>query len=127
MKRALLLGVLALLACDPVPEAEPDIVIVASTAAPPARSAEIVNDDPTYSVTLSTGAVLAARCWDSCEYQCIAPELTVGDPNLLEIRSVYRYGSSSSELALIGKRAGSTTLTIRTKCAERSYAVSVLD
>jgi hypothetical protein len=125
VKHWLALALLALVACDPPPQPDPDIVLYAQSAPPPARAAKITNQKPAHTVTLSEGAVLAAACWDSCDGSCIAPELNVSDPSVLGVRSVYRVAGSATELALIGTRAGSAELTVRTKCAERTYAVLV--
>jgi hypothetical protein len=124
MKRWLPLVLLALGACDPI-EPDPDIIIYAASAEPPARTAKITNDKPAYTVSLSEGAVLGAACWESCESTCIGLEVIVTDPSVLGARAVHRTAGSRAEIALIAGKPGTTELVIRTKCAERTYAVVV--
>jgi hypothetical protein len=127
MKRSWLFALLALAGCDPVNEPDPDIVLYATTGAPPAHTAQIVNEKPAYTLTLSKGAVLAAACWDSCDYRCVAPLLEVADPSVLSARPIFRATGNTTEIVLVGTSVGSTELTVRTQCAERRYAVVVVD
>lgn len=124
MKRWLPIALLALGACDPV-EPDPDIIIHAASAEPPARTAKIANEKAGYTVSLSEGVVLGAACWDSCDSACIGLEVIVADPSVLGARAVHRTAGSRADIALIAGEPGTTELVIRTKCAERTYAVVV--
>lgn len=113
--------------CDP--ERAADVALYTTTGAPPTAVARVQEADPDRGlearVELSSGVVLAVRCWDTCDYTCESPELITGDAAVLGVIEVERVGSRSPEYALVAHRAGTTTLRVRTSCDDKTYAVSV--
>jgi hypothetical protein len=130
IRRHLIAGaLLAVLAgCPADTPLEDDIVLYGLTAAPPASIATIVSSDTSgYTITLTHGVAIAARCWDSCDYTCVAPQLTSADTDVLRVRPVWRSATTSTtgEVALIASGPGSTTLRVETACSSRVYTVTV--
>ena len=120
-----------LLAACPDHEPPPDAIgLTRITAAPPAATATIVTDDlngAPDSVELSVGVAIAARCWDTCDSTCIRPAIESADPAVLEVRPVYRQSDTTeSDVVLVASTPGTTRLTVRSACATRVYAVSVI-
>jgi len=129
--RAALLVALALplTGGDCEPTRDDDIGLYAMTPAPPTRTARVAFEDRERgvprTVTLSQGVVMSVRCWDSCDSNCVDPEIIPADPTVLGVRSIARVGSTRVEHALIGHRPGTTHLLVRSTCAEASYTVTV--
>lgn len=122
---------LALAGC-PTDEPPPDRVeLYALTNAPPASKASIVSRDGSgeevYEIELSLGVAIATRCWDTCgpDSVCTLAKLTAHDPSILGVRPVYRGGPREGELALVARKAGTTTLRVQTSCAGQDYRVTV--
>jgi hypothetical protein len=126
--RALLAALLALALAGCPEEAEDEIEIYAFTAAPVGLTAAVRNqyDPPLHDVQITSGVTIAVGCWDSCDYTCVAPTLVSADPGVLRVQPLYRATSSATQFVLIAVAPGSTHVTVRTDCAEASYAVEVL-
>jgi hypothetical protein len=122
-----LLGLVLTLAASACPgDEDTDAVeIYALTAAPPARTATITNTEERHRVELSSGVAIAFSCWESCEYECVAPEFVIGDPSLVEIRPIFRLRGGSTAWVMIGKSPGSTQLVVRTTCTNQAYSVQI--
>ena len=121
-----LLTVLGLMLAGCPGQNDHNVYIAALTNAPPARTANINNYNDDHSIKISRGAALAIYCYDSCDYGCIAPEFIIADPSLLEVRETYYPGASGGGFVLFGKKAGATTLRVRTTCADQLYLVQVV-
>lgn len=113
--------------CDP--ERAADVALYTTTGAPPTAVARLQEADAERGrdarIELSSGVVLAVRCWDTCDYTCDRPELIVGDASVLSVLEVERLGSRSPEYALVAHQPGSTTLRVRTSCFEKTYQIDV--
>jgi hypothetical protein len=130
IRRAILLAALAaaLPGCPDQPPPEDDIILYGLTTAPPGNQGVIVNsDEDGYSITMSRGVALGARCWDSCDYDCVAPHITAGDETVLALRPMWRPTGGDADRVLIAMQTGTTELTVGTSCATRTYAVRVVD
>ena len=76
IRLALLAGVVALAGCPSSDPPADDIILYGLTNAPPASKGTIVSSDlDGYTITLTRGVAIGARCWDSCDYDCIAPRI----------------------------------------------------
>ena len=115
--------------CPSETPAEDDLVLYGLTAPPPASVATITSSDTSgYTIVLTQGVAIAARCWDSCDYACVSPRFTSGDVDVLRVRPVWRSSTTETagEVALIASTPGTTELQIETACASRRYAVTVV-
>lgn len=127
---ALVLLASTLLGGDCNPPNDDEVALYRLTNAPPTRTAEIREDDGRGSparIDLSRGVVLAVGCWDTCDYTCEDPVLTVSDPSVLAVRTVDRLTAVRPDLALIAIQPGTTNLTVETECARKTYLVQVAD
>lgn len=124
MSRAVFLG-LALLStgCPKAAEPAKRVEIYATTAAPPATSAQITNTDTAHRIAIARGVAIAVQSWTTCP-NAPASSLTSGDPNVLGARSVYRNGQPN-QFVLWGQTAGTTTLMVANGCASQRYEVTV--
>ena len=123
MSRAVFLG-LALLSmgCPKTTEAK-KVEIYATTAAPPATSAQITNTDTVHRITIARGVAIAVQSWTTCPNLPVS-SLTSDDPNVLGARSVYRNGQPN-QFVVWGQTVGTTTLRVGNGCAEQRYEVTV--
>lgn len=130
IRRAMLLVSLAVAVpgCPDQPDPEPDIILYPLTGAPPGNQGEVVNSDADgYTITMSRGVALGARCWDSCDYDCLAPHITAADEAVIAVRPMWRPTGGDADRVLIAMQTGTTELTVSTGCATRTYSVRVVD
>ena len=75
--------------CDPE-EAPKAISIYSLTNAPPGHEIDFIEDDDgnLEKIVLSKGVVVAIRCWDNCDYQCVSPTFVLGDEGILQVHPV---------------------------------------
>ncbi|MCC6623735.1 MAG: hypothetical protein IT385_20925 [Deltaproteobacteria bacterium] len=123
------LGFAGLGANDCDPQSTDDVSIYTFTAAPLGASALVQERDPTIPrearVQITAGVALAVRCWDNCDYTCVEPRLVSADPSTLAVRPLLRPGMTG-EFALVAVKSGSTTLTLESDCATKTYPVEVI-
>jgi len=107
---------------------EDDVILYSITTAPPASKGTVSNLEPDdYTITLSRGVALAARCWDTCTSTCEAAQITVDDTTRLGVRPLWRPGGSGGEVVLVAGEVGTTALHVTTPCATRTYRVQVIE
>lgn len=130
IRRLCLLAGLALAVpgCPEHSDAVPDIILYGLTTPPPGNQGVIVSSDSDgYSITLSRGVAIGARCWDSCDYDCVAPHITPADESVIAVRPMWRPSGGDADRVLIAMQTGTTTVTVSTSCATRTYPVRVVD
>jgi len=116
------LACLALGCPSPAPK---HVALYPMTAAPPARTLEVLNKSERHSVTVSSGVAFGVTTSDSCENTPEPPTLEIADESVLKHRPLAR-GTSKREWVLLAVRPGKTTLTVRAQCATQSYEVTVV-
>lgn len=116
------------LAADCNPTGPHEVSIYGLNTAPLGRTATITEDEPDLDevrgVALSRGVALAVHCWDDCDYTCVEPTLTSSDPTVVRVAALARQGVTG-EHVLVGVAPGQATLTLHSRCADKTYPVTV--
>jgi len=124
------LGLASLGANDCQTTTPDEVAIYTLTAAPLGRTALVQEADRTIPrearVQLTRGVATAVRCWDTCEYTCVEPKLVSADPTVLAVRPLLRPGMSG-EFVLVAVKSGTTTVTLESDCATKTYPVQVVE
>lgn len=127
MRRSVLLASLALLGGCPT-ERPDDVILYATTAAPPSGRALVSNRDGDERIELSRGVAIAARCWDTCgDVPCADLRVTIDDPALATAHAVYRATGATPEVVLVANAPGRGVVRVRTSCVERVYPLLVTE
>jgi hypothetical protein len=122
----LALSLLALLSGCPAPEQpEPALNLYAASTPPPGLEAHISRPGEPKRITLTTGSALAVSCWDNCPKTTTCSGLQVeADGRLLSAAPVWNNRHQPTQV-LIAHLPGTTTLRMRTDCAESEWQVKI--
>jgi len=130
-------------ACDPPPPAPRSPSITPRTTAPPGAIAEMARDTSAerWSIRVTEGVAMALECRDSNGAPCLLGTSSAGDESIASYRKAYGdldqtvvSGRRSGQAAylnralfvVVGRRAGSTALTVQTGLETITVDVTVL-
>jgi hypothetical protein len=116
-----------------VAELPPRIELYPISAAPPARTIEVVNKDERHAITVSVGVAFGVTTSERCTKAGDArrpmgsPQsgLAIADPSILDARELLR-APGRHEWVLFGVKSGRTTVTLKGECAAQIYEVDVV-
>lgn len=127
---AVAVALAALTGC-PVDPLEPEVYLGQLTTAPPTLTATVANPyDRPPSIEMSAGVGVGLSCSDFCPDLPPAPDCpgmthSIDPPELGQIHPVELPGRDDVVLLIAGE-PGSGSLTVKTRCAEKTYALRVL-